>query len=88
MSQQFRLPLPEKLGASMSATIPNFRPPKSKQFDDNQVLRIYISTVFGQIFMLFRSHRPKFSAFLCKYAFDYTILQYSVTTILAFNGLC
>ena len=41
MSQEkFRVPLPGKIGPGMSATIPNFMPPKSKKFSDEEMSEI------------------------------------------------
>ncbi len=40
MSSEFRLPLPGKLGPGMSATIPNFRSPKSSKFGEEKLVEI------------------------------------------------
>jgi hypothetical protein len=40
MSSEFRVPLPQNAGPSMSATIPNFRAPKCKKFDDKKLIEI------------------------------------------------
>ena len=40
MSCEYRLPLPEKLGLGMSATIPNFGAPKSKKFGSEELAKI------------------------------------------------
>ena len=41
MSQEkFRVPLPGRIGPGMSATIPNFMPPKSKKFSDEEMSEI------------------------------------------------
>jgi hypothetical protein len=40
MSSEFRLPLPGKLGPGMSATIPNFRPPKCSKFEEEKLVEI------------------------------------------------
>jgi hypothetical protein len=40
MSAEFRVPLPEKIGPGMSSTILNFKPPRSKQFNDEKLVEI------------------------------------------------
>ena len=40
MTSEFRLPLPEKLGLGMSATIANFGAPKSKKFGSEEIEKI------------------------------------------------
>ena len=40
MLSNFRVPLPEKLGLSMSATIPNFSAPRSKDYSDEKLAEI------------------------------------------------
>ena len=40
MSSQFRVPLPQNAGPSMSATIPNFSAPKFKIFRDEKLVEI------------------------------------------------
>ena len=49
MSPGFRVPLPEKLGLSMSATIPNFSAPRSKDFSAEKLTEIS-ERLFGLVY--------------------------------------